>query len=127
MNGMDAGPDRLFHAVGLDRRHWSGAGPIRRVFRRAFAAAGLPYFAPHRLRDTLVALGQKRCQTPEEFKVWSQNLGHSKVLTTFTNYGNVSAGRQAELMRSLGAEVNDKAAVAEQIVQLATLLRHSGA
>ena len=43
---MEAGPDRLFHAVGLEQRHWSSAGPIRKVFRSAFAAAGLPYFRP---------------------------------------------------------------------------------
>jgi integrase len=123
---MDTGPDRLFHAVGLERKHWSSAGPIREVFRRAFAAAGLPYFAPHRLRNTLVALGQKRCHSPEEFKVWSQNLGHSQVLTTFTNYGNVSAGRQAELMRSMGVDPGDKTEVAEQMAQLAERLRRSG-
>jgi hypothetical protein len=101
-------------------------GEIREVFRRAFAAAGLPYFAPHRLRNTLVALGQKRCHSPEEFKVWSQNLGHSQVLTTFTNYGNVSAGRQAELMRSMGVDPGDKTEVAEQMAQLAERLRRSG-
>ena len=61
---MDAGPDRLFHAVGLERKHWSSAGPIREVFRRAFAAAGLPYFAPHRLRNTLVALGSEALPHP---------------------------------------------------------------
>jgi hypothetical protein len=82
---------------------------------------------PHRLRNTLVALGQKRCHTPEEFKVWSQDLGHSQMLTTFTNYGNVSAGRQAELMRSMGVDPGDKAEVAEQMAQLAERLRRSDA
>jgi integrase/recombinase XerD len=121
---MDAGPDRLFHAVGLERKHWSNAGPVRKVFRRAFDAAALPYFPPHRIRNTLVTLGQKCCPNHEAFKAWSQNLGHSQVLTTLTNYGEVSAGRQAELMRSLSVEVGDKAAVAEKIVQLAgSLLR----
>jgi integrase/recombinase XerD len=124
---MEAGPDRLFRAVGLERRHWSNAGPIRKVFRSAFAAAGLPYFPPHRVRDTLVALGQKRCQTPEEFKVWSQNLGHNQVLTTFTNYGHVGAGRQAELMRSLGGDVGDQVQVAAEMVQLAEKLLRSAA
>jgi integrase/recombinase XerD len=124
---MDAGPDRLFHAVGLERKHWSSAGPIREVFRRAFAAAGLPYFPPHRLRNTLVALGQKRCHTTEEFKVWSQNLGHSQVLTTFMNYGNVCAGRQAELMRSLAADAGDKDELGEQMAQLVERFRRSPA
>jgi len=122
---MDAGPDRLLRAVGLERRHWSGAGPIRQIFHRAFIAAGLPYFPPHRIRNTLVALGEKVCWTPEEFKVWSQNLGHSQVLTTFTNYGAVGAGRQAELMQSLGGDVGDQAQVAAEMAQLVERFRRS--
>jgi integrase len=45
-----------FEAVGLDRKHWSGAGPIRMVFKEAFASAGLPYFNPHSFRKTLALL-----------------------------------------------------------------------
>lgn len=40
-------------------------------------------------------------QTPEEFKVCSQNLGHDKVLTTFLSYGQVESHRQGEIIRSL--------------------------
>jgi integrase len=98
---MEVGEGHQFQPVGLDRRHWSSAGPIREVFRRAFAAAGLPYFSPHRRRDTLVAFAQQRCRTPEEFKAWSQNLGHSQVLTTFTSYSSVPAARQAAIIRGL--------------------------
>jgi len=29
------------------------------------------------------------CLGPEEFKAWSQNLGHDNVLTTFTSYGKI--------------------------------------
>ena len=39
---------------------------------------------------------------PEEFKAWSQNLGHEQVLTTFSSYGQVAQDRQAELIRGLG-------------------------
>lgn len=95
------GDDRRFGAAGLDRRHWSSAGPIRAVFKVAFAAAGLPYFNPHSFRKTLAVLGEKRCRTPEELKAWSQNLGHEDVLTTFRSYGEVSSYRQAEIVRSL--------------------------
>jgi integrase/recombinase XerD len=91
-----------FAAQGLDRRHWSDASPIRKVFREAFEAAGLPYFHPHSFRNTLVALGQKLCKTPEEFKAWSQNLGHEGVLTTFYSYGQVATQRQGELIGELG-------------------------
>jgi integrase len=91
-----------FTATGLSRECWSNAGPIRTIFREAFAAAGLPYFNPHSFRDTLVQLGERTCTTPETFKAWSQNLGHERVLTTFTSYGRVSPQRQAELIRDLG-------------------------
>jgi hypothetical protein len=38
--------------------------------------------------------------SPEEMKAWSQNLGHSDVLTTFTSYGTVPLHRQCELILS---------------------------
>lgn len=100
---MGLGSDGGFVAVGLRREHWSSAEPIRRIFRAAFERAGLPYFKPHAMRDTLVQLGEQKCQTPEQFKSWSQNLGHEKVLTTFTSYGAVASHRQAELIRAMGA------------------------
>lgn len=97
------GPNRQFCVAGLDRKHWSSAAPIRRIFKEAFAQARLPYFNPHSFRNTLAQLGQRRCQTPEEFKAWSQNLGHEKVMTTFSSYGKVALPRQAELIRGLHA------------------------
>src|SRR5262245_15517089 len=93
---------RHFEASGLDRKHWSSAGPIRTIFKEAFAAAGLPYFNPHSFRKTLALLGGKICKSPEEYKAWSQNLGHENVLTTFSSYGDVAGYRQAEIIRSLG-------------------------
>lgn len=96
------GEEGGFQAVGLSREHWSGTGPIRQIYRDAFAAAGLPYFNPHCFRDALVQLGERLCTTPEQFKAWSQNIGHERVLTTLTSYGQVPAARQAELIRGLG-------------------------
>jgi integrase len=101
---MAVGADGAFVAAGLDRRHWSTAEPIRRIFRQAFERAGLPYFHPHTFRHTLAQLGERVCATPEAFKAWSQNLGHEKVLTTFTSYGAVPSHRQAALIRGLGSE-----------------------
>jgi integrase len=95
-----AGADLRFVAAGLDRKHWSGASPIRQIFKEAFAAAGLPYFNPHSFRKTLALLGGRLCKTPEEYKVWSQNLGHDHVLTTFSSYGDVGSYRQAEIIRA---------------------------
>src|SRR6476469_6872498 len=86
---------------GLDRKHWSTAGPIRKIFREAFALSRLPYFNPHSFRKTLALLGGKLCRSPEEYKAWSQSFGHEHVLTTFCSYGDVTGYRQLEIMRSL--------------------------
>lgn len=93
-----------FCAAGLSREHWSGTGTIRAIYRDAFAVAGLPYYNPHCFRDALTQLGERICTTPEQFKAWSQNIGHEKVLTTFMSYGKISSTRQAELIRGLGQE-----------------------
>jgi len=98
---VEPGADLQFQAVGLDCAGWDTAGPIRTIFKRAFEAAGLQYYNPHSLRKTLVLLGQQVCRTPEEFKAWSQNLGHDGVLTTFASYGEVALGRQGDLLRAL--------------------------
>jgi integrase/recombinase XerD len=94
---------RSFAAVGLARTPWRTTGPIRDIFRDAFTAAGLPYFNPHSFRKTLVRLGEAICQSPEEWKAWSQNLGHESEMTTFVGYGQVPGHRQAEIMRSLSS------------------------
>ena len=95
------GAARQFEVSGLERDHWSSASPIRAIFRKAFVSAGLPYFNPHSFRNTLVQLGQDVCKSPEQFKAWSQNLGHEKVLTTFLSYGEVACQRQGEIIRAL--------------------------
>jgi integrase/recombinase XerD len=91
-----------FRAAGIDRKAWSTASPIRAIFKQAFESAGLPYFNPHSFRRTLVQLGEKICHSPEEFKAWSQNLGHEGVLTTFCSYGSVSPRRQGDIIGFLG-------------------------
>jgi integrase len=106
---MAIGETGGFVAAGLERKPWSTAEPIRRIFRDAFNLAGLPYFKPHSFRDTLTQHGERVCRTPEEFRAWSQNLGHDKVLTTFTSYGTVPPHRQAELIRNLGASADTTA------------------
>lgn len=98
---IGVGADGLFVQAGLDRRHWKNADAIRRIFRISFEAAGLPYFNPHSFRKTLAQLGEQRCRTPEQFKAWSQNLGHEHVLTTFTSYGKVGPARQSEILAQL--------------------------
>jgi len=101
------GSSLQFKATGVKKEHWKTASPIRRIFQEAFTAAGLPYFNPHSFRNTLVRLGEELCQTPEEFKAWSQNLSHEKVLTTFTSYGEVSYHRQGEIVRNIRVKRNE--------------------
>lgn len=112
------GVDHQFKAEGLERAHWSSAARIRSIFRSAFAQAGVTYFNPHSFRNTLVRLGQSVCQTPEEFKAWSQNLGHEQVLTTFLSYGQVGSGRQRELIRALGTPRGVATAQAQEIARV---------
>ena len=121
------GTNHQFEACGLRNEHWSSAAPIRAIFRAAFASADMPYFNPHSLRKTLVRLGETSCKTPEEFKAWSQNLGHEEVLTTFYSYGEVGARRQGEIISGLGkterGESLDVGAIAKAV---AHELRNSG-
>lgn len=114
---MKVGASRQFEAAGLDRKHWSTASPIRTIFRNAFTAAGLPYFNPHSFRNTLVKLGQEICQSPEQFKAWSQNLGHEKVLTTFLSYGEVACQRQGEIIQDLAKPQGNKPTDADEIAK----------
>jgi integrase len=90
-----------FTAAGVEPEHWSGANQVREVFKTAFNGAGLPYYNPHSFRNTIVNLGERLCQNPEQFKAWSQNLGHEHVLTTFTSYGCVDVFRQGEIIGNM--------------------------
>ena len=111
------GPARQFEARGLARRHWENAAPIRAIFRASFVAAGLPYFNPHSFRNALARLGQEVCRTPEEFKAWSQNLGHEKPLTTFLSYGEVQCHRQGEIIHGLSKPRNTQGFNAEEVAE----------
>ena len=122
---QELGPDRQFRAGGLDRKAWSTAGPVRDVFRHAFAAVGLPSYSPHRIRDTISALGQKICPTIESWKAWSQGMGHAEVTTTMKSYGPVTSHRQAELIRDLwSSEKRSKEDIANEIAALTEELRN---
>jgi integrase len=96
------GDDGQFRSDGLDRKAWSNAGPIRKIFKEAFQQAGLPPFNPHSFRKTLAQLGQKQCRTIEAMKAWSQNLGHEELMTTFASYGTLSRTQQADIMGGFG-------------------------
>ncbi len=98
---MGRGPTGGFVVTGLLRAPWRSPSRVVKIFKSALTAVGLPAFSPHRVRDALVDLASAYCSTPEEFKSWSQNIGHEDVLTTFRSYGSVAPGRQAEVMARL--------------------------
>jgi integrase/recombinase XerD len=96
-----------FGPSGLKRAHWSNATPIRTIFKQAFARVGLPYFNPHSFRHMLAKHAGEICQTPEQYKAWSQNLGHEKPLTTFMSYGTIPIERQMQVLRTIGRKAED--------------------
>lgn len=97
--GLDA--DGGFTPVGLARKGWASSQPVRSIFKRAFAAAHLPYKYPHLMRDMLVHRYMEMDLSPAQLKAVSQSLGHSDVLTTLTSYGQLPTHRQSELIRSI--------------------------
>ena len=88
-----------FKPIGFLREPYAGATHIREVVAQAFTAVGLPKFIPHSFRKTIVALAMEKKLNPEEFKAWSQNLGHESVITTMSAYMPVSRARQRELIK----------------------------
>lgn len=88
-----------FTRIGFLREPYAGATHIREVVARAFTSVGLPKFNPHSFRKTIIAMAMDLKLSPEEFKAWSQNLGHESVVTTMTSYMPVSLGRQRELIK----------------------------
>ncbi|HYM99078.1 MAG TPA: site-specific integrase, partial [Aestuariivirgaceae bacterium] len=83
----------------------------------AFSRVGLDYFVPHSFRNTIVQFGERNCSSIEEFKAWSQNLGHSGMLTSLTSYGHVPLHRQGELIRSARRK-EDEAGKLDEILDL---------
>lgn len=107
------GATQKFEEQGIQRSPWSNASSAAQIFKRAFTDAGLPPFSPHRVRDTVAELARKHCRTPEDYKAWSQNMGHDDVLTTFRSYGSVAPGRQIELMARFRDSLDDDFDVVE--------------
>ncbi len=119
---MGRSSDNNFQVAGLSREHWSSAAAIRKIFKGAFSLAELPNFNPHSFRNTLAGLGESLCHSAEEFKAWSQNLGHEGVLTTFYSYGEVQESRQVDIFKQFkesrtGVLSSDVSELARALVQ----------
>lgn len=98
--GMGQDVDQCFKAEGLSREHWANATPVRKIFKDTFRRVGLPEFTPHRFRDMIVSEMYRRGLSVQEFKAWSQNLGHEGAMTTLTSYGKIGLEEQGKLIRS---------------------------
>jgi integrase/recombinase XerD len=126
---ISQGDDLQFLATSLDREPWSNANGIRKVFRDACGRAGLPYFNPHSLRNTLVQVAYDRKLDPESLKAWSQNLGHESCLTTLSSYGAIPFPRQADVIKRIGTRdpSSDFGEDAEALLRLVDRMFKSGA
>lgn len=91
-----------FAPIGLTKTHWASAAPMRKIFKDAFTANGMRYYNPHSFRNTVTALGYELDLGPKHMKAWSQNLGHSKLDTTYNSYGNLDANAQRRAMMAIG-------------------------
>ncbi|MGY9001946.1 MAG: hypothetical protein ACKVIF_02030 [Rhodospirillales bacterium] len=90
-----------FEARGLSKEHWANAQPVRKIFKKAFQAVGLPYFNPHLVRKTICKWGLKNL-TQYEYKALSQNLGHEHAMTTYNSYGALTEDEQLEAISNIG-------------------------
>jgi integrase/recombinase XerD len=91
--------DGAFTVTGLKRGTYQNANAVRAAIKDAFLRADLPQFTPHAFRKTLVKWADTAYPTREAFKAFSQNIGHSSVITTVSAYCPVSIERQRALIR----------------------------
>jgi integrase len=108
--GLDA--QGGFIPIGIAREGWATGDRARDIIQGAFVAVDLPKFHPHSIRHALIRHAMALDLSPEQMKAWSQNLGHTDVLTTFLSYGQVSTHRQGELIQAASATnkfaINDR-------------------
>jgi integrase len=92
--------DGAFQVVGFSRDTYKNANAIRTVIKEAFTRADLPPFTPHAFRKTLVKWADTVYPSREAFKAFSQNIGHTSVITTISAYCPVSIEQQGALIKS---------------------------
>ena len=96
---------KFFHEK-LSREPYANAAKIRTIIRNAFAMVQLPEFTPHSFRKTLWLYGDEVCDTMEQRKAWSLNLGHERLTTSVSAYMPVSQQRQGELIKGLAMKAD---------------------
>ena len=94
-----AGADRRFVAVGLDRKHWSGASRSGRYSWRRLRRLDFRISTPI-VSGRLGASWGPTLQNTGGVQGVVAEFGHDHVLTTFSSYGDVGSYRQAEIIRA---------------------------
>uniref|UniRef100_UPI004048A4B6 site-specific integrase n=1 Tax=Yoonia sp. TaxID=2212373 RepID=UPI004048A4B6 len=89
-----------FKVVGMNREIYKNANAIREAIKEAFTRADLPPFTPHAFRKTLVKWADTAYPSREAFKAFSQNIGHTSVITTISAYCPISVEQQGLLIKS---------------------------
>ncbi len=100
---MGLAQGRGFAVMGLSRDVYANTTKFRNVIKQAFKNAGLPPFAPHSFRKTLMKYGDQICLTREQFKAWSLNIGHDSVVISILSYMPIPLERQKELIKKMSA------------------------
>ncbi len=75
--------------------------PIRKVLKKASAAADVAYFKPHAIRSTVARLFDEWAASPKELKALSQNLSHKHIGTTFKYYGNLEDDAKCAIISNI--------------------------
>lgn len=71
--------------------------------------------------------GERICKSQDAFKAWSQNLGHTGMLVTFSSEGHVPEHLQSESAGKLGkAALDQSGAINAMPATLQTRRRRQG-
>ncbi|MBY6151759.1 site-specific integrase [Vannielia litorea] len=90
-----------FANLGLSRECYASTAQLNQVIRTAFAKVQLPEYTPHSFRKTLFLYGSSQCDTIEQVKAWSRNLGHENLATSYNSYLPMSRERQREVLAGM--------------------------
>ena len=101
---IEVGKSGHFECTGLSRNHWKDAAAIRRISKLRSSGRAFPILIPTAFAKRWHSSADQKCRNAEDLKAWSQNLGHSQVLTTLTSYGAVAQHRQDEIFSELATQ-----------------------
>lgn len=90
-NNYSAESNCFENANDVEAKFWKHHERLRCVLKKRSSETGLPYFSPHTFRHATIELGLKHINTGEELKAFSQSMGHERITTTLTDYGNLTA------------------------------------